>query len=123
MADSLYPPLFCVTPTKNTFCRYVLCTSACMGRFKCNFYRRPVTQNAISVLLMHYVSLDEYTDDALITEMNDACGLAPLYAHKWVHSHVRLTEQDSRPPMRRVLVGDSWRYGGTSMTHQRVGFS
>lgn len=62
VADSLYPPLFYVAPAKNTFCQYILRMSACMRRFKCNFYRCPVTQNAISGLLMHYVSLVEYTD-------------------------------------------------------------
>lgn len=87
------------------------------------FYRYPVTRNAIPGLLMHYGSLEEYTDGPLITEMNDACGLAPLYGHKWVHSRVRLTERVSRPPMRRALAGDLWQYWGTSITHRKIVFS
>lgn len=72
---------------------------------------------------MHYGSLEEYTDGALITEINDACGLASLYGHKWVHSRVRLTEGVSRPPMRRTLAGDHWQYWGITMTRRRIGFS
>lgn len=38
---------------------------------------------------MHCGSLDKYTGGALITQMNLACGVAPLYMHKCVHSHVQ----------------------------------
>lgn len=54
-----------------------------------NFSQCPLTRNTIPGLLMHYGSLDKYTDGALITQMNLGCGVAPLYVHKRVRSHVR----------------------------------
>lgn len=100
------------------------CLSMCTGKVrKCHFLSYPVTRNAIPGLLMHYGSLEEYADGSLIIEMNDACGLAPLYGHKWVHSRVRLTERVSKPPMRRALAGDLWRVIEVPQYCQKIRFS
>lgn len=62
------------------------CISVCLSPI---FYWCLVTWNIIPGLLMHVGWLHKYTDGVLITQMNLACGFAPLYVRKCVCSHVR----------------------------------
>lgn len=62
----------------------------------------PFNWNPIPSLLIHYGSLDKYSDGTLITEINDARSFAPLYVSKSAHLQLcasrgaRSRQRDSR---------------------------